>query len=117
MRERTEIPRRMIKSLLITITVSQLGITLRMERVMKEVIINDLSARGSRKEPKTVFCLSTRARKPSRPSVMQAIINTTMALKKAPSIKKMTITGTRIILRSVNKLGIFMISFYSIPYP
>lgn len=62
-----------IISLLITIIVSHVGIHPRIVRVIKEETSSALSATGSSKAPRLVFCLFNLASSPSRRSVTPAI--------------------------------------------
>jgi hypothetical protein len=55
MKKNINMPERIIKSLLITITASQLGIGPRIASVIKDEVSNALSANGSRYVPRTVF--------------------------------------------------------------
>ena len=71
-------------SLLIVRIVSQIGIWTASGidfnvRVINAVDNNNLSAIGSRKDPKTVFCWSFLARRPSSPSVRPAQTNNKVA--------------------------------------
>jgi len=75
------IPSKMIKSLLITITVNQLGISPKMDKDKNVVIKSILSAMGSRNEPNSLCLLSNLANAPSRASVKPANVKVISALR------------------------------------
>jgi hypothetical protein len=108
------IPRSIIKSLLMTITVNHPGIIPFIDRVTKQLARRALSAMGSKYAPSTVCWFNTRARKPSRASVIPETTRTISAFVKFPCMRKITVTGTRRILNSVNKLGIFIYLLYPV---
>lgn len=103
-----ETPTRMIISLLITMTVSQPGIIPIIDRAKKQLTSRALSAIGSRYEPMIVCCFNIRAKNPSTASVIPEMVKKMRAFEKDPCIRKITTAGTRIILKSDKKLGMFM---------
>ncbi len=106
---KTRIPSVMIKSLLITKTVSQLGISPIMAKVMYIEERSNLSASGSIKAPTVVCLLNARAMTPSKTSVNPAIPKVTSASKYISWSRKMIITGTKTMRNTDKKLGIFII--------
>jgi len=94
----------------ITVAVSQRGIKLRelregMLRTIKEAVMSNLSAVGSRKAPIFVFFLKSLAKKPSRMSVIPAK-RKMRRVKKAFLLNTIKIKmGMRPILSSEMRLG------------
>lgn len=101
-----------MKSLLITITEIQLGIKPMTDKEIKLDASSNLSAIGSMKAPSFVCLFRARAKNPSKMSVNPAIVNVISADLYDSCIKKIIITGTRIMRSKDRKLGKFIKSFY-----